>query len=144
MRFLDTHAGTLCFQEVADSELHLDENKYAIPSHRWGADNEEVSYDDIQHFMDISHKKGFAKLKGFCRLASAAGCRYAWIDTCCVNKVNSTELREAVNSMCRWYQESKICIVYLEDVPTKQIMESEWFERGWTLQELIITILLRL
>lgn len=135
MRFLNT--GTLCFEEVADSELDRDENKYAILSHRWGADKEEVSFEDMQNAMDVSHKKGFAKIQGFCSLASGAGCRYAWIDTCCINKGNSTELSEAINSMYRWYQDSKICIVYLEDVPTKHMMESEWFERGWTLQELI-------
>ena len=39
--------------------------------------------------------------------------------------------------MYAWYQRSSICIVYLEDVPTKSLIDSEWFDRGWTLQELI-------
>ena len=52
-------------------------------------------------------------------------------------KKDSVELSEAINSMYRWYQGSKICIAYLEDVPQKQLTGSEWFDRGWTLQELI-------
>ena len=39
--------------------------------------------------------------------------------------------------MYQWYQGSEICIAYLEDVPQKQLTDSVWFDRGWTLQELI-------
>ena len=56
---------------------------------------------------------------------------------CCINKVHSTELSEAINSMYRWYHDSSVCIVYLEDVPERPMMDSGWFDRGWTLQELI-------
>jgi Heterokaryon incompatibility protein (HET) len=137
MRFLNTN--TLHFEEVADSELHLDKNQYAILSHRWGPDEDEVSYQDMtsSSLADASQKKGFAKIKGFCDLASSSGCRYGWVDTCCINKGNSSELAEAINSMYLWYSHSKTCVVYLEDVPRRQLTDSEWFDRGWTLQELI-------
>lgn len=40
-----------------------------------------------------------------------------------------------------WYQEADICIVYLPDVQAENYSEtfakSEWFTRGWTLQELL-------
>ena len=47
--------------------------------------------------------------------------------------------------MWRWYAGSAFCIVYLRDVPPHlsperrqdAIMKSEWFTRGWTLQELL-------
>jgi hypothetical protein len=138
MRFLNT--STLHFEEVADSELHLDKNQYTILSHRWGPDDHEISYQDMTSASSaeiVSQKKGFAKIKGFCDLASSAGCRYGWVDTCCINKGNSSELAEAINSMYMWYSHSTICVVYLEDVPGKQLTDSEWFDRGWTLQELI-------
>ena len=136
MRFLDTH--TLQFKQVPDSELHLEENQYAILSHRWGADKDEVSFEDVlDSSTDLSHKKAFDKIKGFCKVALSEKCRYGWVDTCCIHKKDSVELSEAINSMYRWYQGSKICIVYLEDVPQKQLTGSEWFDRGWTLQELI-------
>ena len=135
MRLLNT--SDLQFVYVPDSEIDQNKNQYAILSHQWGADEDEVSFEDIQLSMDISRKKGFPKLKGFCKLALSEGCRYGWVDTCCINKGNSSELGEAINSMYRWYAGSKICIAYLEDVPQKQLLSSRWFDRGWTLQELI-------
>lgn len=45
---------------------------------------------------------------------------------------------EAIDSMYRWYSLAKVCIAYLQDVSfLGQIKESGWFNRGWTLQELI-------
>ncbi|KAL9613394.1 MAG: hypothetical protein Q9167_002042 [Letrouitia subvulpina] len=135
MRFLNT--STLQFEEIPDSELYFDKNQYAILSHRWGHNEDEVLFDDVRLSRDITSKKGFNKVQGFCRLASSRGFRYGWIDTCCINKANLTELSEAINSMYRWYQESKLCIAYLDDVPHKRLMDSIWFDRCWTLQELI-------
>ena len=67
---------------------------------------------------------------------------YLWADTCCIDKSSSAELSEAINSMCRWYQRSQACIVYLSDISKegdfhldKQLETSRWFSRGWTLQE---------
>ena len=122
MRFLNTR--TLQFEEVADSNLEAEENKYAILSHRWDATEDEVSFADIHDTKAISHKKGYAKLKGFCDKAKPLKCRYGWDDTCYINKGNSSEMSEAINSMHCWYQGSHICIVYLEDVPEKPIMDS--------------------
>ena len=135
MRFLNT--STLRFEEVADSSLGEEQNKYAILSHRWGAAQDEISFADINEAQDISHKKGLAKVKGFCDMAASLGYRYGWADTCCINKGDSSELSEAINSMYLWYHASSVCIVYLEDVPEKSMMDSAWFDRGWTLQELI-------
>lgn len=43
--------------------------------------------------------------------------------------------------MFKRYRNAEVCIAYLPDVNTTQIgshfLNSEWFERGWTLQELI-------
>ncbi|KAG2412890.1 hypothetical protein HFD88_010447 [Aspergillus terreus] len=49
-----------------------------------------------------------------------------------------TELSEAINSMYRWYQDAHVCYAFLADVdcPT-ELASSRWFERGFTLQELI-------
>ena len=135
MRFLNTH--TLKFEQIPDSELHLEENQYAILSHRWGANKDEVSFEDIQSSAEFSSKKGFNKIRGFCEVAISENCRYGWADTCCINKGDAVELSEAINSMYQWYKGSKICIAYLEDVPQKQLTDSHWFDRGWTLQELI-------
>ena len=131
MRLIDTR--NLQFKEFPDSELP----RYMILSHRWG--REEITFEDMGSLKDASYKKGHAKLKRLCDVARAENCDYIWMDTCCINKSNSTELGEAINSMYRWYSEATACIAYLEDVGSdqKSMEESEWFDRGWTLQELI-------
>jgi hypothetical protein len=83
--------------------------------------------------------------------AKRDGLQYFWVDTCCIDKSNSTELAEAINSMFRWYRDATKCYVYLPDVSRPRtdsadgsneawvstFRKSEWFTRGWTLQELI-------
>ena len=92
------------------------------------------------------NKKGYEKIRRCCSVAKANGFEYVWIDTCCIDKTSSVELSEAINSMYRWYQESMVCYAYLADVSSSSIsckneksefIESKWFTRGWTLQELI-------
>ncbi|OBZ73592.1 hypothetical protein A0H81_06089 [Grifola frondosa] len=55
-------------------------------------------------------------------------------------QANSSELSEAINSMFAWYRNSDVCYAYLDDVRTNEhdrFRNSEWFMRGWTLQELL-------
>ncbi|PIL28693.1 hypothetical protein GSI_08737 [Ganoderma sinense ZZ0214-1] len=85
------------------------------------------------------------KIRDACRLARQKGYRYIWIDSCCIDKSSSSELSEAINSMYKWYGLAAVCYVYLADVPPGQnphykrsaFRRSQWFTRGWTLQELI-------
>jgi hypothetical protein len=71
--------------------------------------------------------------------------KYAWIDTCCIDKSSSAELSQAINSMYQWYSDAQVCYAYLSDVShsTEQdskfseFRRSKWFTRGWTLQELL-------
>lgn len=140
-----------------DGELTLveqfgkDIKPYAILSHTWGSDHDEISFKDLERGA-YKDKAGFRKLE-FCRLQSAHdGLEYFWVDTCCIDKSSSAELMEAINSMYRWYQGAAKCYVYLADVTIdqsrgttleclqlwrQQFRESRWFRRGWTLQELV-------
>jgi ankyrin repeat protein len=108
---------------------------YAVLSHRWSA--EEISFQDIQDGRAEIKETGYAKIRNTCSIAAAGGIDYVWIDTCCIDKTSSAELSEAINSMYRWYREAVVCYAYLADVPDKKFTQSEWFRRGWTLQELI-------
>lgn len=125
---------------------------YAVLSHTWGADEDEVIFEYIEAGnvrYDDTSKAGFDKLRFCYEQAERDGLRYFWIDTCCIKKSNTTELMESINSMFRWYQNSAKCYVYLPDVtaggppgPRNYTWEydfriSRWFTRGWTLQELI-------
>lgn len=109
--------------------------KYAILSHRW-QENEELTFGDITEAS--IHLSGYHKAKKFCEIAASEGFDYGWIDTCCIDKKSSAELSEAINSMYRWYRDSAVCYAYLMDVDDVfGIGRSSWFDRGWTLQELI-------
>ncbi|RTE81324.1 hypothetical protein BHE90_004136 [Fusarium euwallaceae] len=94
--------------------------------------------------------KGYEKVRRSCALAFSEGFEYIWIDTCCIDKSSSAELSEAINSMFKWYQDAEICYAFLSDVSTSILINptpysqglhviaaSQWFTRGWTLQELI-------
>jgi hypothetical protein len=124
---------------------------YAILSHTWGEDDEEVNFKDL---MDGSGetKTGYRKLRFCAEQAACDGLQHFWVDTCCIDKSNSVELQEAINSMFRWYQNAAKCYVYLSDVSTTKLKASDkfseytweltfrtsrWFTRGWTLQELL-------
>ena len=141
-----------------DGELSLVENlvgndipPYAILSHRWGTNTEEVTIRDLVDGT-AERKVGYRKIRFCGQRARHDGLRHFWVDSCCIDKSNHTELHEAVNSMFRWYQNASRCYVYLSDVSAPNheakshqsellwepaFRASSWFTRGWTLQELL-------
>jgi tetratricopeptide (TPR) repeat protein len=119
--------------------------RYAILSHTWGLDGDEVTFKDLMESTGSS-KAGYDKLRFCGEQAKKDDLRYFWVDTCCIDKSSSAELSEAINSMFRWYQNAARCYVFLTDFPTRGkslvdkdtgFRKSRWFTRGWTLQELI-------
>lgn len=131
---------------------------YAILSHRW--EHEEITFKTLnsralQDANLSSFGKGLQvsarKIRGSCAIARKQGFDYIWIDTVCIDKSSSEELSTALNSMFKWYHEAAICYTFFNDVlfsshgpdmfnsfrEDRQGQRSEWFERGWTLQELI-------
>jgi hypothetical protein len=124
--------------------------RYAILSHTW-KDGEEVTFQELINGTGKG-KLGYEKIRFCGEQAKHDGLQYFWVDTCCINKSNNTELSEAINSMFRWYQNAAKCYVYLSDVSTRKrkaidqiskftwesdFRASRWFTRGWTLQELL-------
>ncbi|KAF2204398.1 HET-domain-containing protein [Delitschia confertaspora ATCC 74209] len=124
--------------------------RYAILSHTWGKNNDEVTFKDLMDGRGES-KPGYNKIR-FCAKQAAKDClQYIWVDTCCIDKSSRAELTEAINSMFRWYHGATECYVYLSDVSVSgsagdeeffcrwkpAFKKSKWFTRGWTLQELI-------
>lgn len=115
--------------------------KYAILSHTW-AKKGEVSFQDISQSY-ASSMSGYDKIKKTCRRALRHGLKYAWVDTCCIDKTSSADLTESINSMFKYYRDAQNCYVYLSDLPTglefprSHLARCRWFTRGWTLQELV-------
>jgi len=125
---------------------------YAILSHRWGSDEEEVTFQDWRNdHAKISARTGYVKILRACEEAKSRDLEYLWVDTNCIDKSSSAELSEAINSMYYYYEQAEICLAYLQDVDdatpptnpdspdfnTSQFCQSAWFTRGWTLQELL-------
>ncbi|KAI0977093.1 heterokaryon incompatibility protein-domain-containing protein [Xylaria arbuscula] len=92
-------------------------NEYVILSHTW--EDEEVTFQDFQNLDVARTKKGFSKIEETCRLACKFKMKWAWVDTCCIDKTSSAELSEAINSMYRWYQNATLCCAYLSDLPAE-------------------------
>ena len=124
---------------------------YAILSHRWGGDHEEVTLEEITNGTE-ERKHGYTKIRQCGQQAAQDGLDYFWVDTCCIDKEDPTELSQSINSMFLWYRNAAKCYVYLSDVYEistdgenktdsphwkVEFRRSEWFRRGWTLQELL-------
>ncbi|KAE8823749.1 hypothetical protein PTNB73_10123 [Pyrenophora teres f. teres] len=122
---------------------------YAILSHTW-KEGQEVTFANLKDLdnavdVDTQRKEGYWKIRFCAQQAKRDGLDYFWVDTCCIDKANNTELSKAINSMFRWYQNAKRCYVFLSDVSSDTLegndettfKQSRWFKRGWTLQELL-------
>jgi hypothetical protein len=150
MRLLhfDQRGGLCLTRDLSEEELLS--RPYAILSHTWGADEEEVSFADLTQGLGNT-KVGYEKLVFCGKQAAHDGLHYFWVDTCCIDKSSSAELSKAITSMFCWYGGAVKCYVYLRDVSTRSFestnafaqswepafRHSRWFKRGWTLQELL-------
>jgi tetratricopeptide (TPR) repeat protein len=124
---------------------------YAILSHRWS--DSEILIEDISNGTYKEKKEGYRKLRFCANQAAQDELQYFWVDTCCIDKWNLSELSKAINSMFQWYKNATRCYVFLSDVSvstaTERVQRSDWeasfrnsvwFTRGWTLQELIAPV----
>ena len=147
MRLLKVNSdGTFSLTSHAGNKIP----SYAILSHTW-EEGEEATFQDLIKGIEKS-RAGYRKIKFCGDQANTDGLQYFWVDSCCIDKSNSVELAEAINSMRRWYRNAVKCYVYLSDVSTYNMdqllgssplpyesafRKSRWFTRGWTLQELL-------
>ncbi|KAG9228279.1 heterokaryon incompatibility protein-domain-containing protein [Amylocarpus encephaloides] len=148
MRLLQrSDAGEFSLTKDLDSDKAIP--PYAIVPHTWGADTEEVTFEDLTSGIG-QDKPGYEKIRFCGEQARQDSLQYFWIDTCCINKTNYAELSQAIKSMFRWYRNATRCYVYLSDVPLgtdtdkinpqswdSEFWKSRWFTRGWTLQEFL-------
>ncbi|KAI9062594.1 HET-domain-containing protein [Trametes sanguinea] len=146
MWLLNTFDGTLRFFEPGAIP------PYAILSHVWRR-GQEQSFQEVMTLTsaipvpgDYGLPRGLSpKLWGFCDFARNRGYRWVWVDTCCIDKTSSAELSEALNSMFSWYANADMCYALLDDIHSDEdpraemssFRRSQWFTRGWTLQELL-------
>ncbi|THU76413.1 hypothetical protein K435DRAFT_704907, partial [Dendrothele bispora CBS 962.96] len=125
---------------------------YAILSHRW-IEGEEVSFQELVQIQDLSNnegeemaelkkKSGYRKILQACFKARVDKIDYIWVDTCCIDKSDHGEVVRNIKSMYAYYENAQVCYAYLSDRTGNfwikgRFEDSEWFQRGWTLQELL-------
>ena len=170
-RLIDTTSGRLCdaekrrsiftgdsaFQQLISSmATQLDQERietvtnqyfqYVMLSHRWEA--EELGLPDVlnKSVYELDASPSATKLQRFCHLARDAKFRWAWSDTCCIDKERDVEFEKSINSMFHWYRGSAATFVYLTNAPRLipgGLKGSVWMTRGWTLQELLAPPIIR-
>lgn len=102
--------------------------QYAILSHRWCQDGQELSFNDASNLSDptVQVKQGFKKLAEFSKVVTSYyGCRYLWVDSLCIQEMDQNV---SIPLMFGWYCHAHICVV---------MYGFEWRSRGWTLQEFL-------
>ncbi|ORY10819.1 hypothetical protein BCR34DRAFT_566247 [Clohesyomyces aquaticus] len=57
--------------------------RYAILSHTWGADSDEVTFNDLTNGNGTG-KSGYEKIRFCAEQAKQDGLDHFWIDTCCI------------------------------------------------------------
>jgi hypothetical protein len=113
--------------------------RYATFSHKW--EDSEPLFENVIRIVvyDLDESLTHDKLQMFCKIVRDSGFRWAWSDTCCINKADHFVLQEALVSMFKWYEGSALTIVLLRGVrsPSKRgdLVGSIWNTRAWTFQE---------
>ncbi|KAF8547907.1 TPR-like protein, partial [Imleria badia] len=120
--------------------------KWIMFSHTW--EGQEPTLKDV-NLVDSVWKLDESplneKLRLFCTTARDLedGYRWAWSDTCCIDKETSAILSQSLISMYSWYERAAETLVYLADVLSSAelgdlaLTKSRWMTRAWTLQELL-------
>ncbi|KIK21208.1 hypothetical protein PISMIDRAFT_104471, partial [Pisolithus microcarpus 441] len=111
-------------------------------SHVW--QGSEPSFQDIgvvKSVWNLPETPLNQKLQNFCEETRRLGHKWAWSDTCCIDKTTSSVLNRSLTSMYKWYADSAATLVFLAGVahPSKlgDLRHSLWMTRAWTLQELL-------
>ena len=119
-------------------------------SHTWGLEGKEPTFLDVNRVGSVKELDESTlndKLRRFCETVREDGYRWAWSDTCCIDKTTSAILNRSLVSMYTWYAEAAATLVYLADVLSESelgdLKKSRWMTRAWTLQELLASKVIR-
>ena len=125
--------------------------RYVTFSHVW--QGKEPSFQDVNaanSVWELDSSPLNEKLRKFCEAVRTEGYRWAWSDTCCIDKTISTVLNQSLKMMYKWYEASAATFVLLADVESSSavtdedftsapcnLTDSRWMTRAWTAQELL-------
>ena len=114
--------------------------RYVLLSHKWEDGEPLFRKVGLITVYELEVSLTNMKLRSFCSLVRSLGFRWAWSDTCCIDKDNNVVLQESLVAMFSWYRDSSLTLVYLRDVPSELrepggLQGSIWNTRVWTYQE---------
>ena len=116
--------------------------RYVMFSHKW--EHGEPLFQNVEHITvyELKASPAHTKLQTFCSLVHSLGFRWAWSDTCCIDKDNNVVLQESLVAMFTWYRGSSLTLVYLRGVSSQSqksgdLQGSIWNTRAWTYQEYV-------
>ncbi|KAK3679921.1 hypothetical protein LTR78_000298 [Recurvomyces mirabilis] len=127
---------------------------YAILSHTWGPEGEEIAYQEWLEAETLAtksttgsppdevrpYRKGYAKIYDACRQAEADDFKYIWSDTCCINKENDAELDLNIDTdghdLSTPATTTDVVTANAQADLALGLSRCVWFTRGWCLQEL--------
>ncbi|KAF8551601.1 hypothetical protein OG21DRAFT_1605225, partial [Imleria badia] len=122
--------------------------RYVTLSHVW--QGKEPSFQDVNlagSVWQLESSRLNEKLRKFCEVVRTEGYRWAWSDTCCIDKTISIVLNQSLTMMYKWYEAAASTFVHLEDVDSLlaigNLTGSEWMTRAWTAQELLAAKVIR-
>lgn len=92
-----------------------DTPRYAILSHKWGVNTEEVTFRDLVDDTG-ENKAGYDKIRFCGKQARQDDIKYFWVDTCCIDKSNHNELSEAISSMFKAWRSKSLEILGITKV----------------------------
>ena len=138
-------------QELDNRRIHrvvAEYFRYVTFSHVW--EGKEPSFQDVNRansVWDLDSSPLNEKLRKFCEVVRTHGYRWAWSDTCCIDKTISTVLNQSLTMMYKWYEASAAMFVLLASVASPSALgdlpDSIWMTRAWTAQELLAAKVVR-
>ena len=122
--------------------------QYVMFSHLW--EGKEPSFQDVNLVTSVWNLESSPlneNLKKFCQLVRKEGYRWAWSDTCCIDKTVGTVLSQSLMMMYKWYEASAATLVRLASIPSPSapgdLTNSVWMTRIWTAQEALAPKVIR-
>ena len=116
--------------------------RYVMFSHTW--EDGEPLFQMVEKISvyELGLSSPNVKLRTFCTLIRTLGFRWAWSDTCCIDKKDNVVLQESLVAMFTWYHGSSLTVVYLRGVRSQfnqpgALRRSIWNTRAWTYQEYV-------
>ena len=93
--------------------------QYVTLSHVWDPEKKEPLFQDVDlagSVWELDSLLGNKKLRQFCEVVRDNGYRWAWSDTCCIDKMINKVLNESLVMMYKWYEASTARFVFLRDM----------------------------